>query len=108
MPQQQPLMRSRPSNSRNVTAIEPKVAWVRHAVNAAYLTHPENAQHGARNVISVEIKIISVHFVDQSKRASQMARNHHKAGAHQEVPKVRADGPGQDPEVDSQPEVPTV
>ena len=29
------------------------------------------------------------------------------AGAHQEVPKVRADGPGQDPEVDSPPKVPT-
>ena len=59
--QQQPLMRSRPSNSRKVT--EPRVAQVRHAANAAHLTHPENAQHGAKNVTSVEIKIILVHVV---------------------------------------------
>ena len=59
--QQQPLMSSRCSNSRKVT--EPRVAEVRHAANAAHLTHPENVQHGAQNVTSVETKIILVCFV---------------------------------------------
>ena len=35
-------------------------------VNAVYLTCLENAQHGARNITSVEIKIISVHVVGLS------------------------------------------
>ena len=60
--QQQPLMRSRPSNSRKVTAIKPRVAQERHAANAAHITHPENAQHGAKNGTSVEIKNILVPF----------------------------------------------
>ena len=37
-----------------------KVPQVRHAVNAACLTHRENAQCGARNVLSVEMKITLV------------------------------------------------
>ena len=44
-------------------AREPRVALGRHVANVAHLTHLENAQHGARNVTSVVIKIISVHVV---------------------------------------------
>ena len=51
-------MRSDPSNSGKVTAREPRVALGRHVANAACLTCLENAQHGARNVTSVVIKII--------------------------------------------------
>ena len=36
------------------------MAQVRHVANAAHLTHPENAQLGAKNVTTVEIKIILV------------------------------------------------
>ena len=39
------------------------MARVRHVVNVVHLNHLENAQHGARNVTSVVIKIISVHVV---------------------------------------------
>ena len=63
LPQQQPLMRSRPSSSGKAMATEPRVAQVRHGANAALLTHPENAQHGAKNVTSMEIKTILVHVV---------------------------------------------
>ena len=63
LPQQQPLMRSKTSNSRQLMAIEPRVAQVRLSANAAHVTHPENAQHEAQNVTSVEIKIILVHVV---------------------------------------------
>ena len=41
-------------------ATEPRVAQVRHAANATHLTHQENAQHGAKNVSSVETKVILV------------------------------------------------
>ena len=37
-------------------ATEPKVPKVRHAANAAHLIHQENAQHGAKNVSSVETR----------------------------------------------------
>ena len=40
-----------------------RVDKVRHAVNAAHFIHQENAQHGARSVISVEIKTILLHVV---------------------------------------------
>ena len=56
-------MRSEPSSTGKVKAKGPRVARVRHVVNAVHLTCLENAQHGARNVTSVEIKIISVHVV---------------------------------------------
>ena len=59
-------MRSGPSSTGKVKAKGPRVARVRHAVNVVCLTHLENAQHGARNVTSVEIKIISVHVVGLS------------------------------------------
>ena len=36
--------------------------------NVECLTHLENAQHGARNVTSVAIKIISVHVVGLSRQ----------------------------------------
>ena len=60
---------------------EPRVAQVRHAVNAICLTHQENAQYGARNVTNVEIKTILVHVGGQSKRAHGTARDHPMAGA---------------------------
>ena len=56
-------MRSEPSSTGKVKAIGPRVARVRHAVNVVHLTCLENAQHGARNVTTVAIKIISVHVV---------------------------------------------
>ena len=64
-------------------ATEPRVAQVRHAVNAVRLTHHENVQCGARNVINVEIKTILVHVVGQSKRPtgqheSTLWQEHHE------------------------------
>ena len=55
-------MRSGPSSTGNVKAIEPRVARVRHVANVECPTHLENALCGAKNVTSVEIKIISVHI----------------------------------------------
>ena len=63
LPQQQPLMQSKPSNSGKVTATEPRVAQVRYTVDADSLTHQENSQHGASIVTSVETKIILVCIV---------------------------------------------
>ena len=88
-------------------AIEPRVAWVRHVANAAHHNHLENAQHGARNVTSVEIKIILVHLVGPNKRTSWMARDPPVVGAQHDIPKVRTDGPNLDPGVDPPPKVPT-
>ena len=52
-------------------AREPRVAPGRHVANAAHLTHLENAQHGARNVTSVDIKIISVHVVGPNSQETE-------------------------------------
>ena len=60
---QQQLMRSRCSNLKKVTAIEPRVAQVRHVADVDSCTHQENVQHGANIVTGVEIKIISAHIV---------------------------------------------
>ena len=57
-----------------------RVAQVRHVVNAAHLIHQENAQHGARNFICVEIETILVHVVGQSRRAPRTARDHCMVG----------------------------
>ena len=76
LPQQQPLMRSRPSNSRKAMATEARVAWVRHAANAAHLTCPENAQHGARNVTKCGNKNhFSTCCRSKQKIPDRMARN---------------------------------
>ena len=77
-------------------ATEPRVAQVRHVANAACLIHWENAQHGAKNVIIVEIKIILVHVVNQSRRAPRTAREHPMAGAPWDAIRVGPDGPSQD------------
>ena len=61
-------MRSEPSSTAKVKVIGPRVTRVRHVVNVECLTHLENAQHGARNVTSVEVKIISVHVVGLSSQ----------------------------------------
>ena len=53
-------MRSGPSSTGKVKAIEPRVARVRHAANVECPTCLENALHGAKNITSVAIKIISV------------------------------------------------
>ena len=74
-------MKSRHSSSEKAMATEPRVAQVRHAASATCLTHQENAQHGARNVTSVEIKTILVHVVGPSKTAHRTARDHPVAGA---------------------------
>ena len=60
-------MRSEPSSSGKVKAIGPRVARLRHVINVVHLCL-ENAQCGARNVTSVEIKIISVHVVGLSSQ----------------------------------------
>ena len=88
-------MRSISSNTGKATATEPilRVPKVRHPVNAACLTHRENAQHGARSVISVEIKTILVLVVGQSRRAPGTVRDHCVAGAQQEALRVGPDGP---------------
>ena len=49
-------MRSGPSSKGKVKANEPEVR-VRYAVSVERLTHLENAQHGAKSVINVAIKI---------------------------------------------------
>ena len=61
-------MRLGPSSTGKVKVIGPRVARVRHAVNVECPTHQENAQHRARNVTSVAIKIISVHIVGLSSQ----------------------------------------
>ena len=101
---QLPLMRSTPSSSRKVMATEPRVAQVRHVANVAHLTCLENAQHVARNVTSVEIKITSIHVVGQNGTIRSLP----VIGAYwEDGPKVRADGPGQDPEANLPPVVAT-
>ena len=87
-------------------ATEPRVAQVRHVANAVCLTHQENAQHGARNIINVQIKTILVHVVGQSKRAHETARDHPMAGKPQDALRVRPDGPSRDLEAYQTPEVP--
>ena len=57
-----------PSSTGKVKAKGPRVARVRHAANVEHLTCLENALHGARNVTSVAIKIISVHVVGLSSQ----------------------------------------
>ena len=88
-------------------ATEPRVAQVRHAANATCLTHQENAQHGARNATSVEIKIILVHVEGQSRRAQGTTKDHPMPGTPQDTQWVRPDSPSQDLEVDLTPKVPT-
>ena len=61
-------MRSGPSSTGKVKAKGPRVARVRHVVNVECLTHLESTLHGARNVTSVAIKIISVHIVGLSSQ----------------------------------------
>ena len=63
LPQQQPLMKLKPSNLEKVMAIEPRVAQVRHVADVDSHICQENAQHGASIVTSVEIKTTSVHIV---------------------------------------------
>ena len=84
---------------------EPKVG---HAVNAACLIHQENAQCGARNVISVEIKTTLVLVVGQSRKALRTVRDHLVVGAQWDTLRVGADDPSRDPEADPTPEVPIV
>ena len=63
-------------------ATEPisRVPKVKHAVNAAHLTHQADAQHEARN-ISVEIKTTLVLVVGPSRKAFGIARDHLVVGA---------------------------
>ena len=69
---------------------------VRHVASVVHHTCQENAQPGAENVTSVEIKTISVHVVGQSRRApGTAARSLPAVGAHPEAGKVRANLPGQ-------------
>ena len=122
LPQQQPLLRSRPLNLRKVMATEPRVAWVRHVADVDSLTHQENAQYGVSIVTNVDIKITSVHIVgpgteeipktetnmDQTVGAVKAPESHgarEEAGAgigdmHQMTQRI-------DQEVDPPPEVPT-
>ena len=66
--QQQPQsMRSGPSSKEKVKAKEPEVR-VRYVVSVECLTHLENAQHGAKSVISVAIKITLVLNVGPSSQ----------------------------------------
>ena len=92
-------MGSRPSNAGMATATKAKVAQLNNAASVASFTPDVSSQHGARNVINMEIRIISVHVVGRSRMA-RTVRNLPLAGAPQEVHKVKADGPGQDPEAD--------
>ena len=103
-------MKSIPLNVGKARATEPtlRVDKVRHAVNATRLIHQENAQHGARNVISVVIKTISVLVVGQSRKALRTVRDHLMAGAQQDALRIGADSPRRDPEADPTPEVPIV
>ena len=60
-------MRSGPSSKGKVKAKEPEVR-VRYVVSVKHLTHLENAQHGAKSVTSVAIKITSVLNVGPSSQ----------------------------------------
>ena len=70
-------MRSRWSSLKKVMAIEPRVAQVRHAANVDSHTHQENAQHGAKNVTSVETKIILLCVVGTRDRKDSLDRDQH-------------------------------
>ena len=60
-------MRSGPSSKGKVKAKEPEVR-VRYVVSVECLTHLENAQHGAKSVTNVAIKITSVPNVGPSSQ----------------------------------------
>ena len=60
-------MRSGPSSKGKVKAKEPEVR-VRYVVSVEHLTHLENAQHGAKSVTNVAIKITSVPNVGPSSQ----------------------------------------
>ena len=60
-------MRSGPSSKGKVKANEPEVR-VRYVVSVECLTHLENAQHGAKSVTSVAIKITLVLIVGPSSQ----------------------------------------
>ena len=62
-------------------ATKAEVAPVRHVTSVASPTCKVSAQHGARNVINVETRTISVLVVDPSQRAKEMARKAPMAGA---------------------------
>ena len=62
--------------SSKVTAIEPRVAQVRHAAVVDNLTHQENAQYGANIVTSMEIKPISVCIVGPGTEKIPMTDQH--------------------------------
>ena len=68
--QQQPQsMRSGPSSRGKVKTNEPEPeVRVRYAVSVEHLTHLENAQHGAKSVINVAIKITLVLNVGPSSQ----------------------------------------
>ena len=60
-------MRSGPSSKGKVKAKEPEVR-VRYVVSVECLIHLENAQHGAKSVTNVAIKITSVPNVGPSSQ----------------------------------------
>ena len=60
-------MRSGPSSKGKVKAKEAEVR-VRYVVSVEHLTCPENAQHGAKSVTNVAIKITSVPNVGTSSQ----------------------------------------
>ena len=60
-------MRSGPSSKEKVKANEPEVR-VRYAVSVECLTHLENAQHGAKSVTNVALKITLVLNVGPSSQ----------------------------------------
>ena len=103
-------MKSGPSNIGKATQViitDQKAAQVEYAVNATNHIHQGNVQHLVRNIINVDMKIISAFAVGQNKRAREMAtiKDHPEVEAQRDVTDPKADAPNQDPEVDPMHEV---
>ena len=95
-------MRSGPSSKGKVKANEPEVR-VRYAVSVECLTYLENAQHGAKSVISVAIKITSVPNVGPSSQEEGTE----SPAAHPEDTRVKVSHISPGLEATWQPNVPT-
>ena len=98
-------------------AIEPRVAQARHAANVDSHTHQENAQHGAKNATSVEIKIILLCVVGQgTEKIPKTETNIDQPIESHETEGEAGTGIGDmhqrtwrtNPEVDPTPKLPTV
>ena len=88
--QRQPLsMRSGPSSKEKVKATEPEPeVRVRYVASVEHLIHLENAQHGAKSVINVAIRITLVLNVGPSSQEGTENPTAHPEDARAKVSHV--------------------